>query len=82
MPRLAAGRRTVALLVALIMLSPVPPFALLSAPLSAQPVPQVQPPLGAIQLTALWTRLGDANGEAGAVEVAVLKQIQAERAAK
>lgn len=38
----------------------------------AQPVANVHPPQGAIQLTPLWTRLGDSNGEAGAVEVAVL----------
>jgi WD40 repeat protein len=38
----------------------------------AQSVPNVHPPQGAIQLTPLWSRLGDINGEAGAVEVAVL----------
>ena len=38
----------------------------------SQSVPNVHPPQGAIQLTPLWSRLGDINGEAGAVEVAVL----------
>ena len=43
-----------------------------ATPSYSQSVPNVHPPQGAIQLTPLWSRLGDINGEAGAVEVAVL----------
>ena len=40
-------------------------------PAAAQSTIVPEPPLGALQLTNIWTRLGDVNGEAGAVEVGV-----------
>jgi WD40 repeat protein len=52
---------------------PLASFLAISVALTiAAPARTQQPPLGAVQLTPLWTRLGDINGEAGAVEVAVL----------